>query len=110
MKSAAMTATIAALLLITGCAAVAETASDAKTMIVGKASAAETITMAKAKYAQASKKGCAWRDTRKIIKSAEKLVGEGKEEKAQTLAARAMRQSEIGMKQCELEDARYSAS
>lgn len=109
MKSAAMMATIAVLLFTTGCAAVAETASDAKAMIVGKASAAETITMAKAKYAEASKKGCAWRDTRKMIKGAEKLVSEGSEEKAQTLAARAMRQAEIGMKQCELEDARYAS-
>ena len=108
MKSAAMTATLATLLLITGCAAVAETASDAKAMMAGKASAAETITMAKAKYAEASQKGCAWRDTNKMIKSAEKLVTEGNEEKAQSVAARAMRQSEIGMKQCELEAARYT--
>ncbi len=107
MKSAAITATLAALLLTTGCAAVAETASDAKAMVVGKASAAETITMAKVKYAEASKKGCAWRDTNKMIKSAEKLSSEGNEEKAQSVAARAMRQAEFGMKQCEMEDARY---
>ena len=109
MKSAAMTATLLALLLTTGCAAVAESASDAKAMVVGKTSASEAITMAKAKYAEASKKGCAWRDTNKMIKSAEKLVTEGNEEKAQAVASRAMRQAEIGMKQCDMENARYES-
>lgn len=109
MKSAALTATLAALLLTTGCAAIAETASEAKAMVASKASAAETITMAKAKYAEAKGKGCAWRDTNKMIKSAEKLVADGQEEKAQSLAARAMRQSESGLEQCESEEARLGS-
>lgn len=109
MKSAALTAALTVLLLTTGCAAVAETASEAKAMVVGKASAAESITMAKAKYAEAKGKGCAWRDTNKMIKSAEKLVTEGEEDKAQSLAARAMRQSESGLKQCESEKARLGS-
>ncbi len=110
MKIAALTAFAMTLVLISGCAAVADTASDAKAMMAKKASGGDSIADTKASLKKAEKAGCAWRDTGKMLKKAEKFAGEGKKDKANAAAASAMRQIENGLKQCESEAARLKNS
>jgi hypothetical protein len=88
-----------------GCAAVAETSAKAVPTM-----ASSPIDAAKSKLSEASKAGCAWRDTKKMIKKAEALKAAGKIDKANALAAKATMQSENGLKQCASEAKRLQAS
>ncbi len=53
---------------------------------------------------QASKLGFEWTATEGLIKSAKDALAEGKTELAKTLAARALKQAENGIKQAEYSD------
>jgi len=72
--------------------------------------AAQAITDAKSANAQAKKMGAEWRDTGKLIKSAEEAMAAGDEEKAKKLAGKAQRQAEMAMQQAKSENARLIAS
>ncbi len=109
MKLAALTATALAFLITFGCAATAETVADTKSAMT-KSMDGDPIAQAKASFEAASKAGCAWRDTKKMIKQAEKLAAEGNTDKAHKLAAMADRQSQNGLKQCESEAKRLGSS
>ena len=75
--------------LVTGCA----TTGDSEQ------TAAEAIAAAKSANADAKAAGFEWRDTKKIIASAEKELAAGNEEKAKTLANKARVQAENAMLQ-----------
>ncbi len=108
MKIAVPAAVAFTILLTTGCAAVAETASDTKAAMT-KTMSDDPIADAQSAFDEATAAGCAWRDTSKMIKKAKALVTEGKIEEAHALAGRAMRQSQLGMEQCESENKRLSS-
>ena len=93
-----------ALGLVAGCA------TDGGTSDSSGYTAEQAIANAKSANAQAKKMGAEWRDTGKIIKSAEDALAAGDEEKAKTLAGKAQRQAEIAMEQAKSENARLLAS
>jgi len=72
-------------------------------------SAEQAIADAKSANAQAKGMGAEWRDTGKMIKSAEAALEAGDEDKAMSIAAKAQRQAEAAMKQAEAEKARLVA-
>ena len=61
--------------------------------------AAKAIEEAKVAYQDADTRGYAWRDTRKMIKQAEKAAADGDQEKAIQLATQAKAQSEAAIAQ-----------
>jgi len=68
--------------------------------------------IANAKYtnAKAKEMGAEWRDTGKVIKSAEAALAAGDEDKARKLAGKAQRQAEYAMEQAKNENARLVES
>lgn len=109
MKTAALTAAALAIYMVTGCAAVSDTVSDTKSKMTSKMTGGDPIADAIAAYEEASKAGCAWRDTDNMIVDAQKLKDAGKTEESNALAEKALHQSQIGMEQCASEKKRYSA-
>ena len=93
-----------ALGLVAGCA------TDGGSSDSADYTAEQAIANAKSANAKAKKMGAEWRDTGKIIKSAEAAMTAGDEEKAKKLAGKAQRQAEFAMKQAKSEDARLLAS
>lgn len=91
--------------LVAGCASTPDEGGGAD-----QATAEQAIADAKASNAQAKKMNAEWRDTGKIIKSAEKALGEADYEKAIKLANKAQRQAELAMKQAKEQEARLKAS
>ena len=65
----------------------------------GSASAVEAIAAAKTALKKAESVGGAWRDTGKMIKKAEKLLADGKEMDAASLANEAEAQGMLGYEQ-----------
>ena len=89
-----MTKTTKAILL---CAAFACSASFASLAgALDRFDVEQAIAVAKDAYRQADSVGGAWRDTRKMIKKAERLLGEGRLEKALELARDAEAQGMLG--------------
>ncbi len=87
--------------LITGCATTDEEASP------GLSAAEQAIADAKALTAEAKAADYEWRDTGKIIASAEKALAAGDEEGALKLANKALAQSRSALKQAEHENKKY---
>lgn len=92
--------------LVAGCASTPED-GDA---VADQATAEQAIADAKSSNAQAKKMNAEWRDTGKIIESAEAALADGDYAKAIELANKAQRQAEIAMKQAMAEEARLKAS
>ena len=107
MKPAVLTASLLAFVVASGCTAVAETTSK-MAEAMPTASSADPIAEAKMTFEEASKVGCAWRDTQKMIDKAEALAADGKSDEAAALAQKATRQSQNGMAQCASEAKRLS--
>jgi nucleoid-associated protein YgaU len=93
-----------ALGLVAGCA------TDGGSSDSADYTAEQAIANAKSTNAKAKKMGAEWRDTGKIIKSAEAAMAAGDEEKAKQLAGKAQRQAEFAMQQAKDENARLLAS
>jgi len=91
--------------LAAGCASTPE--SDA---VADQASAEQAIADAKSTNAQAKAMGAEWRDTGKMIKSAEAALAAGDYAKAVDLANKSRRQAENAMKQAKAEQARLEQS
>ena len=85
--------------LVAGCAS---TPDDS---VVDQAAAEQAIADAKATNAQAKKMNAEWRDTGKMIKSAEEAMAAGDYAKAVSTANKAQRQAENAMKQAKSQDA-----
>ena len=85
--------------LITGCASTDESADSM--------SAAEAIAEAKAANAEAKAAGYEWRDTGKLIKSAEAALADGDEEGALKLANKATAQARTAIAQGEAENKKF---
>ncbi|MCW9046718.1 MAG: LysM peptidoglycan-binding domain-containing protein [Gammaproteobacteria bacterium] len=92
--------------LVAGCASTPED-GDA---VVDQATAEQAIADAKSSNAQAKKMNAEWRDTGKIIESAEAALADGDYAKATELANKAQRQAEAAMKQAKAEEARLKDS
>lgn len=88
--------------LVAGCATGSDGGMDASS------SAEQAIADAKSANAEAQSMGVAWRDTGKIIKSAEEALSAGDEAKAIELADKARRQAENAMAQAKAEEARLT--
>jgi hypothetical protein len=73
----------------------------------GKSAAEQAIADAKAANAEASALGFEWRDTGKIIKSAEQALAEGNDEEALKLANKALAQAEDAQRQAALENQKF---
>ena len=86
--------------LVTGCATTAEP----------EQTAAEAIAAAKSANAKAKAVGYEWRDTAKIIKSAEKALAAGNEDEAIALANKARIQAETAIAQQKAEDKKFADS
>ncbi|MCW8924128.1 MAG: LysM peptidoglycan-binding domain-containing protein [Gammaproteobacteria bacterium] len=86
--------------LVTGCATTTEP----------EQTAAEAIAAAKAANAEAKSLGYEWRDTAKIIKSAEAALAAGNEDEARTLANEARLQAENAIAQKKAEDKKFADS
>jgi len=86
--------------LVTGCATTAEPESEL--------TAAEAIAAAKSANADAKAVGYEWRDTGKIISSAEKALAAGKEDEAKALANKARAQAETAIAQQKAEDKKFA--
>ena len=84
--------------LVTGCATTGEP----------EQTAAEAIAAAKAANAKAKAVGYEWRDTAKIIKSAEKALAAGNEDEARALANKARKQAENAIAQQKVEDKKFA--
>ena len=93
-----------ALGLVAGCA------TDGGSSDSADYTAEQAIANAKSANAKAKKMGAEWRDTGKMIKSAEAALAAGDEEKAKQLAGKAQRQAEFAMQQAKDENARLLAS
>ena len=91
--------------LVAGCASTPDEGGGGD-----QATAEQAIADAKASNAQAKKMNAEWRDTGKIIKSAEKALDAADYEKAIKLANKAQRQAELAMKQAKEQEARLKAS
>jgi len=89
--------------LVAGCASTPEDGAN-------QATAEQAIADAKSSNAQAKKMNAEWRDTGKIIKSAEAALADGDYAKAIELANKAQRQAEAAMKQAKAEEARLKDS
>lgn len=90
--------------LVAGCASTPdESGAD-------QATAEQAIADAKSSNAQAKKMGAEWRDTDKIIASAETALAAGDYDKAVELANSAQRQAENAMSQAKAEQARLEAN
>jgi len=89
--------------LVAGCASTPEESGPTREQ------AEQAIADAKSSNAQAKKMGAEWRDTAKVIKSAEAALGEGDYAKAIELANKAQRQAENAMKQAREQEARLKA-
>jgi len=90
--------------LVAGCASTPEDGA------VDQATAEQAIADAKSSNAQAKKMNAEWRDTGKIIASAEAALADGDYAKAVELANKAQRQAETAMKQAKAEEARLKDS
>ena len=86
--------------LVTGCATTGEP----------EQTAIEAIAAAKAANAEAKAAGYEWRDTAKIIKSAEKALAAGNEDKAKALANKARMQAETAIAQQKAEEKKFNDS
>lgn len=86
--------------LMAGCATTEEAGSSAE----------QAISAAKAANAEAKAVGYEWRDTAKIIASAEKALADGNEEEATKLANKAKKQAEDAMAQQKAENDKYMNS
>ena len=82
---------------VTGCATTGE----------AEQTAAEAIAAAKSANADAKAAGYEWRDTGKIIKSAEKALAAGDEDKAKALANKARKQAETAIAQQKAESEKF---
>ncbi len=91
--------------LVAGCASSPDDAGGAD-----QATAEQAIADAKSSNAQAKKMGAEWRDTGKMIASAEKALEAGDYAKAIDLANKAQRQSENAIAQAKAEEARLAAN
>ncbi len=89
--------------LAAGCASTPEESAP------DQATAEQAIADAKSANAQAKKMGAEWRDTGKIIESAEEALAAGDFAKAIELANEAQRQAENAMAQAKAEEARLRA-
>jgi len=90
--------------LVAGCASTPEDGA------ADQATAEQAIADAKSSNAQAKKMNAEWRDTGKIIASAEAALADGDYAKAIELANKAQRQAETAMKQAKAEEARLKDS
>ncbi len=90
--------------LLAGCASTTEDEG------ASQATAEQAIADAKSTNAQAKKMNAEWRDTAKIIKSAEEALADGDYDKAVELANKAQRQAELAMKQAKEQEARLKES
>jgi len=90
--------------LVAGCASTPEESGATREQ------AEQAIADAKSSNAQAKKMGAEWRDTAKVIKSAEAALDEGDYAKAIELANKAQRQAENAIKQAKEQEARLKAS
>jgi len=90
--------------LVAGCASTPDDGAP------DQAAAEQAIADAKSTNAQAKKMNAEWRDTGKIIKSAEKALADGDYAKAIKLANKAQRQAESAMKQAKEQEARLKES
>lgn len=88
--------------LITGCAT-----TDEEEASPGLSAAEQAIADAKAATAEAKAANYEWRDTGKIIASAEKALAAGDEEGALKLANKALAQSRTALKQAEYENQKF---
>lgn len=70
-------------------------------------SAAQAISNAKAANAEAKAAGYEWRDTGKIIASAEKALAAGNDDEAMALANKALKQSQDALAQAKLENQKF---
>ena len=107
MRTTAIQATVRLILVaflslgfVTGCATTAES----------EQTAAEAISAAKSANAGAKAAGYEWRDTGKMIKSAEKALAEGKEDEAKALASKAIFQAEMAIAQQKAENEKFMNS
>jgi hypothetical protein len=94
------------MMLALGLAAGCASTPDESAVVTDQRSAAQAIADAKSSNAKAKAMGMEWRDTGKMIKSAEKAQAAGDDTKAIKIADKAKRQAENAMKQAELEQAR----
>ena len=90
--------------LVTGCASTSEDEG------ASQATAEQAIADAKSTNAQAKKMNAEWRDTGKVINSAEAALTAGDYDKAVELANQAQRQAELAMKQAKEQEARLKDS
>ena len=90
--------------LVAGCASTPDDGAP------DQAAAEQAIADAKSTNAQAKKMNAEWRDTAKIIKSAEKASADGDYAKAIELANKAQRQAESAIKQAKEQEARLKES
>lgn len=88
--------------LVAGCASSPDDAG------VDQATAEQAIADAKSSNAQAKKMGAEWRDTGKMIASAEEALAAGDYAKATDIANKAQRQAEAAMAQAKAEEARLA--
>jgi len=91
--------------LMAGCATTEDTGSTDAT-----AAAQQAIDAAKAANKEAKASGYEWRDTGKIIKSAEAALAEGNTEEATKLANKATKQAQDAVKQQQAEHQKYMDS
>ena len=104
MRTTAIQATVRLILVaflslgfVTGCATTAES----------EQTVAEAISAAKSANADAKAAGYEWRDTGKMIKSAEKALAEGKKDEAKALASKAIFQAETAIAQQKAENKKF---
>jgi hypothetical protein len=109
MKPVLITAAASTLFVLVGCAAVAQTEAE-KQPAMNKAASDDPIAMATSVYEKAEAAGCAWRDTGKMLKKAKELLAAGETEKAHSMAKKAQREAENGLKQCDSEKKRLDES
>jgi len=87
-------ATLAAVLTLVGCAGTSE-----KMMMSEATDYPSLIKQAQASIKKAASVGGEWRDSKKILKSAEKAAKAGDKDKAMMLAKKAVEQGKLGYEQ-----------
>ena len=102
--------TLFIMMLVLGLAAGCASTPDQSDAVADQASAEQAIADAKSSNAQAKAMGAEWRDTGKMIKSAEAALAAGDYAKAVDLANKSRRQAENAMKQAKAEQARLEQS
>ena len=98
--------TLFIMMLVLGLAAGCASTPDESDAVADQASAEQAIADAKSSNAQAKAMGAEWRDTGKMINSAEEALAAGDYAKAVELANKARRQADNAMQQTKAEQSR----